>query len=426
MKKILLGCSVFCFLNSAFSQVALDSMMTACYPFTGNAQDMSGNNHHGTVFGATLCPDRFGNLNSAYHFNGVNNYIEVQRFDSLVPTDEVSLSFWCKVNVFASHAQFQTQPDDAADRFNISVHYSHNGAPSTFWDYGSIFTTGRFDTINIPFITQWEHYVFTSSTSQNKMAEYRDGVLLKAEAWSDVIVNRNKPLWIGSGSTLACVDGEIDDIRFYNRILSDTEIVVLYNMIDMCSLAPPVAGFAAADTMICETECNTFNNLSVNATSYQWNFFGGTPPSSTDSVPFVCYNTAGTYDVSLIATNSSGSDTITFSNYITVISQPVAPIITQSGDTLFSTQGYIGYQWYFGSSVIAGATDYFYVATQSGNYNLVVTGENGCQVGGGVLNVIAAAPPDLPEGEEFGVYPNPAKNYFGLWIRLGRRFTQSR
>src|SRR5205085_11083470 len=141
---------------------------------------MSGNNHHGMVFGATLTADRFGNPNCAYHFNGVNNRIEVQHFDSLVPTDEVSLSFWCRVQTFASHAQFQLQPDDAADRFNVSVHYSHNTIPSTFWDYGSIFTTGRFDTLYVPFITQWEHYVFISSANGNLMAEYKNGVLIKA------------------------------------------------------------------------------------------------------------------------------------------------------------------------------------------------------------------------------------------------------
>ena len=63
------------------------------------------------------------------------------------------------------------------DRFNNSVHYSHNSIPSTYWDYGSIYTTGRYDTLYMPFITQWEHYVFISSASQNFMSEFKDGVL---------------------------------------------------------------------------------------------------------------------------------------------------------------------------------------------------------------------------------------------------------
>ena len=45
--------------------------------FNGNAQDGSGNGNHGTVNGATLTTDRFGNQNSAYDFDGVNDDINV-------------------------------------------------------------------------------------------------------------------------------------------------------------------------------------------------------------------------------------------------------------------------------------------------------------------------------------------------------------
>ena len=43
--------------------------------FNGNAQDGSGNGNHGTVNGATLTTDRFGNQNGAYSFDGVDDYI---------------------------------------------------------------------------------------------------------------------------------------------------------------------------------------------------------------------------------------------------------------------------------------------------------------------------------------------------------------
>ena len=39
------------------------------WPFNGNANDESGNGNNGTVYGAMLTNDRFGNLNSAYSFN---------------------------------------------------------------------------------------------------------------------------------------------------------------------------------------------------------------------------------------------------------------------------------------------------------------------------------------------------------------------
>jgi len=399
----------FLLLSAGFvpAQVALDSMLTACYPFTGDAQDMSGNNHHGTVFGATLTADRFGNLNSAYHFNGVNSYIEVQHFDSLVPTDEISVSFWCRVRTFASHAQFQLQPDNAGDRFNISLHYSHNGIPSTFWDYGSIYSTGRIDTLGIPFVTQWEHYVFISSASQNFMAEYKDGVLLKRVQQHDVIVNKNKPFWIGSGSTLACMHGEMDDIRFYNRVLNDSEIVALYLTTDACSVTLPAAGFESSDTTFCQNECIDFTNFSVNATSFQWIFPGGSPAASTDVNPSsVCYNNPGTFDVTLIASNAGGTDTLTLPNFITVIPYTLVQGIQQVGDTLVSNQGFVSYQWYYNGNIIAGATDYFYVAQQNGDYNVICIDENGCQVEAVIFNVLASVQ-HADKRSALTIFPNP-------------------
>ena len=51
--------------------------LAAYYPFTGNANDLSGNLNHGIVSGAILTTDRFGNNNSAYEFNGTSSYIRV-------------------------------------------------------------------------------------------------------------------------------------------------------------------------------------------------------------------------------------------------------------------------------------------------------------------------------------------------------------
>ncbi|MBF0232848.1 MAG: hypothetical protein HQK65_07400 [Desulfamplus sp.] len=52
--------------------------LVAEYLFGGNANDSSGNGNHGAVNGATLTTDRFGNSNSAYNFDGVNDYCIVK------------------------------------------------------------------------------------------------------------------------------------------------------------------------------------------------------------------------------------------------------------------------------------------------------------------------------------------------------------
>jgi len=59
-------------------EVALSPI--AYYPFTGNADDESGNGHNGEVHGPTLTEDRFGKPNNAYYFDGQNSYIALDMF----------------------------------------------------------------------------------------------------------------------------------------------------------------------------------------------------------------------------------------------------------------------------------------------------------------------------------------------------------
>ena len=92
--------------------------------------------------------------------------------------------------------------------------------------------------------------------------------------------------------------------------------------VNIANLGPPVADFTASATTICEGDCIIFTSQTTgNPTSFSWTFEGGTPSSSTQQNPTVCYNTAGTYDVSLTVSNACGSDTMTKAGYITVIPQ---------------------------------------------------------------------------------------------------------
>ena len=74
------------------------SSLQAWYNFNSNGYDASGNANNGTVNGATSVDDRFSNANSAYSFNGVNNYIEVQNSSSLQFASNLqTVSFWMKI-----------------------------------------------------------------------------------------------------------------------------------------------------------------------------------------------------------------------------------------------------------------------------------------------------------------------------------------
>ncbi len=98
---------------------------------------------------------------------------------------------------------------------------------------------------------------------------------------------------------------------------------------------PPVADFYGAPTTIYEGQSVNFYDQSLYApTSWNWSFPGGTPSTSTAQNPSnIVYNTPGTYDVTLVACNSNGCDTLTKANYITVLPMPLCLDITNT-DTL--------------------------------------------------------------------------------------------
>jgi hypothetical protein len=65
------------------------------WPFNGNANDESGNGNDGVVNGATLNYDRYGNLNGAYSFNGVDNYILLNPYSS----STLTIAIWFNPNL---------------------------------------------------------------------------------------------------------------------------------------------------------------------------------------------------------------------------------------------------------------------------------------------------------------------------------------
>jgi len=81
-------------LKTILGLASLTDGLVAYYPFNGNANDESGNGNDGTVTGAALTADRFGNPNSAYSFDGINDIIEVSHSSSLNITSAISLCAW--------------------------------------------------------------------------------------------------------------------------------------------------------------------------------------------------------------------------------------------------------------------------------------------------------------------------------------------
>src|SRR5688500_15819882 len=86
MKSLILLCSTF-IIQSSFAQVDLTNGLVAYYPFNGNANDESGNGNNPIFNNATLTIGRTGLLNTAYYFNGIDNYMQISSNSSLTPQE---------------------------------------------------------------------------------------------------------------------------------------------------------------------------------------------------------------------------------------------------------------------------------------------------------------------------------------------------
>jgi PKD repeat protein len=86
------------------------------------------------------------------------------------------------------------------------------------------------------------------------------------------------------------------------------------------STCAPIPDFYVNRNRICKGNSVTFTKNILNASeiSRVWTFEGGTPATSTAANPVVSYSAAGVYSVSLSATNATGTNTVTKTQYIRV------------------------------------------------------------------------------------------------------------
>ncbi|PHR31072.1 MAG: hypothetical protein COA38_09015 [Fluviicola sp.] len=88
-----------------------------------------------------------------------------------------------------------------------------------------------------------------------------------------------------------------------------------------CSSSSPIAAFSIDCPAAGTGHCFSLSDLSINATvgtNYTWYFPGGTPATSTDQNPVVCYDTPGEYDVAMVVDNGFAIDSIYTTNAVYV------------------------------------------------------------------------------------------------------------
>lgn len=121
-----------------------------------------------------------------------------------------------------------------------------------------------------------------------------------------------------------------------------------------------------------------------NITEWQWTFPGGTPASSTLQNPQVTYAIPGFYDVTLEVSNPEGGNSVTQSNFITILDVPVPEFefVVNNNTVAFTntTRNFPAniYSWEFGDGNSSTETSPVHTYANSGNYVAILIAENDC------------------------------------------------
>ncbi|XOV67941.1 MAG: LamG-like jellyroll fold domain-containing protein [Fluviicola sp.] len=254
MKRVILPLIAFAFHLNASAQVPIDNVLLYM-PFNGNANDESGNGNNGTVDGASLTSDRFGNLNSAYYFDGLDDRIDISN-NNLVPDNSLTLSFWFAAadNLNSlSDPQVMIQSDIAGDidghfligfnRTNCLYEPSTEDGKVNFELQGDLANanTGtcngnNFGLTSVGSITDsWDASswnMVTAVVNEGQIKIYINGQLQDTHPCTSSVFTNGLDVTLGiydSWQPLTPFKGGLDDIRFYSRVLTDQEIGALYN-----------------------------------------------------------------------------------------------------------------------------------------------------------------------------------------------------
>ena len=201
--------------------------LISCYFFEGNANDYLGNNN-GVVNGAKLSTGRLDDENSAYSFDGVDDYIELPSSPSL-NISEGTICFWIRVTGDSNEKSqaIISKVGETGIGYIISA-YSSTG----YWFdelYGGGTVAGTSLDAQIGGYADDYTFVVYAFNNTERYFYFNGNLTLKYTVEPKFPSNNNnQPLLIGKSliSYPSCInfEGEIDDLLIYERKLSDEEV----------------------------------------------------------------------------------------------------------------------------------------------------------------------------------------------------------
>ncbi len=233
---------IFTNLSLSFSQIPVDGLV-GYWSFSGNANDESNNSNNGTVIGAKMTEDRFGNSNSAYFFDGENDKILISEQNGILTfnsDEQFSISFWIMIPEFPNYYDFIYDHKDG----------TLNGIMMMVTPEGRINVDFEANTNGVNYNISTED-ALTPNKWYNLIALY-DGINREARLYLNSRLNDTVHIGSDLDGPIGGIDvpvtfgyrsgmnedtyfsGKIDDIAVYDRLLTSAEIKNISSE-NMCS-----------------------------------------------------------------------------------------------------------------------------------------------------------------------------------------------
>lgn len=299
---------------SCSSNIPINSGLIWCHNFNGHYNDLTNNGYDGTSYQTNFISDRFGKPNSAIDFDGINSYISINK---LIPSSLPSFSFslWIKPGTNSGLGFILWEGDGACGNDIFLVITNNDLKPGANKNASLNGLTNNNEVYAAPtsIINNWSHVVWVIEPTSSKI--YLNGVLQKTTVTSCNGSGYNYPFSYGSkydGGNMACgvgrqfyYKGAIDDVRFYNRAITSTEVSQLFNL----ESSPEISILPIQDKSICLGDSIKLNPTISNATSFVWEPSTGVSNINSQN-PFFFPTDTTTYILKATSGNCTQRDTV--------------------------------------------------------------------------------------------------------------------
>ena len=200
-----------------------DPSLMGWWSFDGHALDSSGNGRHGTLMGTpSYGPGVFGH---ALELDG-DDYVAIEGYKGVLGTDAWTVTLWIKTTTGDNNAMICWGSTGGGNRSELRIYND-----VIRWNTGN----GNIEANTTPTDGEWHHIAVTLADGT---AISSDGIRIYVDGVDDTITSSDTSSWgvvsgsdLGIGTRITHTDrffiGSIDDVRFYDRVLTAEEIQII-------------------------------------------------------------------------------------------------------------------------------------------------------------------------------------------------------